>query len=206
MTNAWEPFGAAAAKRGGSIVISDTATGYAVQQNSKRFDFDACLELVLRFSGLAMLVVAGGQWFLPMALPGSEAVPAKLGFSVVLAITGFVFSWLGARGLKTQMQVDVSDRRIRLVYVNGRGNTRPQKTLTMRDIESFYVKRTKNPLEPATLYLRLRGGGQQRVAVGSEDELSALHERMCGELKPVRRRLAKRSMQEAAGASLFKAA
>jgi hypothetical protein len=196
MTNAWEQFGAGPVATSGSIEVLSTDTGYAVREIPKRRDYDAILETVLRFTGVVMLLMAAGQWVLPGVLFGADMMPTRLGLTSVLGMTGFVFFWLAARGLKTQMEVDPKERQIRLVYLNSRGHTRPQKTFGMRDLESFYVKRTKNPMEPAALYLRLRGTQEVRVVSGTEYDLTRLHERMCGDLQPAKRRAAMRPAPE----------
>ncbi len=206
MTRALEQYGAAPGKASKSIKIRETANGYAVHEVSRQFDLDATLETVLRYSGLAILLAAGALWVIPSNILGTDLMQAKLGLSIALILTGFVFYWLAARGLKTQMCVDSKNRRIVLAYLNNRGRTRHQKTFTMRDLESFYIKRTKNPLEPASLHLRLRGVGEIKVASGSEEELNALHERMCADLQPARRRLAERQEQDEKQARLLSVA
>ncbi|MEL6645125.1 MAG: hypothetical protein AAFQ79_14425 [Pseudomonadota bacterium] len=172
------------------LETEETAWGYVVRQKTDRFDHETAFESAGRFLGLILVVCAYGQWFLPATLFGGDAVAMKGAMSFVFGASGVGIYWFATRGLKTDLEVDLTRRELRVVNRNSRGGRRLQLHIGMRDIESAFLRRIKEDDAPAYLMVRpRRGAAPIQLAMGCETELMELQQRLKSDIKPVSEKL-----------------
>lgn len=175
---------------GMTLSLKDTAWGYIVQEERDRFDRESAVEAAARFLGLILVICAYGQWLLPSAMFGADPLASKAVLSFFLGSTGAAIYWFASRGMHTEFHVDLTRRELRIHNRNSRGQTRLQKCVPMREVESAFLRRPPTRDMPAHLVLRLRAGrGQVQVATGEEEALTQLHKRLSQDLRPTREKL-----------------
>lgn len=176
-----------------------TSWGYVVREKADRFDHETVVEASGRFLGLVLVMCAYGQWFLPAAMFVGDAIAMKGAMSFFFGGTGVAFYWMASRGLRSELEVDLTRRELRVVNRNSRGHRRLQTRIGMRDIESAFLRRVKDSDEPALLMVRLRRGtAPLELAAGSEVELMDLQQRLKSDVKPVSEKLEERMARNVA--------
>ena len=179
--------------RDGLLETEKTSWGYIVREKADRFDHETVLEASCRFLGFVLVLCAYAQWFLPGLMFNGDAVAMKGALSFFLCGTGVAVYWFASRGLRGELEVDQTRRELRLVSLNSRGHKRLRARICMRDIESAFLRRTKEADAPAFLMVRLRRGGAPiKLATGLEDELMELQQRLKTDVKPVSEKLEER--------------
>lgn len=176
--------------------VRETSWGYIIREDLDRFARETVVEAMGRFLGLVLVLSAYGQWLLPAALYSGNVLWAKAGVSFVLGLIGALVYWIASRGLHVEVQVDLTRRELRVVNRNSRNQTRVRRRVSMRNIESAFLRRATTRDVPAHLFLRLRGGQELHVATGSEKMLTAIHRRLGRDIRPASERLEDRLMRQ----------
>lgn len=177
--------------------LVETRHGYVVRAK-RGSGVLVALEWALRAVGAGLVLLGAAMWVFPADWAISQNLGVQIAASLFLAIGGGVLSWKAAHGLVPELQIIPRERRIELVTRNSFGRRRSGRSFALRDLESFYVKRSKDPFTPAGLYLRLRGAHELHVLRGTAAELSALHEILCADLQPVKARQIQRRPRDMA--------
>lgn len=172
---------------GDTLKLVETHHGYGVRAKRGPGVLMA-LEWALRGVGAALVLAGLLLWILPDAWALSGNLSLLVVASAILILAGAMLSWKASHGLSWELQVIPRERRVELATRNSLGRQRTVRSFALRDLESFYVKRSKDPFEPAGLYLRLRGAQEMRVARGTAVELRALHAILCADLQPPKAR------------------
>jgi hypothetical protein len=170
-------------------LVRETYWGYEIREHAGHRDQETAMEAFLRFLGLVLVLAAYAQWLLPAGLFGEDANTARAGLTFAFGAGGAAIYWFANRGLTNSVQVDLSRRELRLVARNARNQLRLRRRLPMEDVQSAFLRRSKEPGHDAELCLRLMGGAELLLAQGPEAEMAALHRRMCLDLRPVEARL-----------------
>lgn len=176
-----------------------TSWGYIVREKTDKFEHETVVESSGRFLGLIFVVCAYGQWFLPAAMFIGDAVVMKGAMSFLFGATGVGMYWMASRGLCKELEVDLTRRELRVVNRNGRGTRRLQSRIGMREIESFFLRRTKASAEPTLMMVRLRQSAVPLLlAAGGEVELTDLLQQLKSDVKPVSEKLEERMARNVA--------
>lgn len=183
---------------GETLRLVETRYGYGVRAKRGAGVFFA-LEWAMRCVGASLIVAALAVWAIPEGWVLSETV-VKGVVSGILGIGGGCVTWIAGQGFAQEVQINPRKREIELVTRNSFGRRKLRRNFTLRDLESFYVKRSKDPFELAGMFLRLRGAQELRVLRGTAAELSALHEIMCKDLQPAKARQVRRRQRDGAKA------
>lgn len=163
--------------------------GYTVSERAGVLDLDAVMEGSLKFFGLAMVLSAGALWLLPGAIIAGDVLTMKLALTAAFLATGLALFWHANRGFQYEIQIDAGRREVRIATRNSRDESRTRRRIPMRDIESCFLRRSKEPNAPARLYLRLRGSPVPVALIGGpEHALGMLHQRLSRDLRPPRAR------------------
>lgn len=170
-------------------LVRETYWGYEIRENAGHRDQESAMESLLRFLGLVLVLAAYGQWLLPAGLFGDDANLARSGLTFVLGAGGAAIYWFANRGLTNSVQVDLSRRELRLVTRNARNQMRMRQKLPMEGVQSAFLRRSKAPGHDADLCLRLMGGAELLLAQGPEAEMTAVHRRLCIDLRPAGARM-----------------
>ena len=106
--------------------------------------------------------------------------------------------WFASRGARVELEVDQARRELRVVSRNSRGQTRLQRRVAMNDVRSAFVRRPTGSARNAELVVRLRrNDGLVTIASGRESDLSELHARLRGDIRPVTERVKTRTLRPA---------
>ena len=172
------------ADRWHSVRMAQSVHGYSVRETPDRFATDAMTELVCRSVGMVLVIAAYAQLLLPSPLLIGDPQTARAALLLAFSVAGLAVYASATLGFRKQIKVDLTTRRLTLSKLNGRGNSRIALELPFADIESLYVKRPGERGGQAALYARKRGIPSTVCLLrGREGEISALHGRLCRELR-----------------------
>ena len=186
------------ARRAAPLVFEETYWGYTVGEATDRFETETVLEAACRFLGLILVICAYAQWLLPGSMYGPEVFGMKAALSFLFGASGVVIYWFASRGARVELEVDQARRELRVVSRNSRGQTRLQRRVAMNDVRSAFVRRPTGSARNAELVVRLRrNDGLVTIASGRESDLSELHARLRGDIRPVTERVKTRTLRPA---------
>lgn len=123
-----------------TIARQPTYWGYVLRQSPLSRGIAAIAEAASLFAGIVLVVVAVGQWFLPMGETGAEVIAIKAVFSLICIMAGWLLYHFGARGLVQELQVDTSHRELRVVFRNRNGVARMSSALGFDEIGSLFIE------------------------------------------------------------------
>ena len=170
--------------------ISETYWGYVIHEDVDRFERETLSRAALRFMGLVLVLSAYGQWLLPGALYSGDAMIAKTVLSLALGLFGAVVYWAASRESRTDVQVDLTRRELRVSEAQSRGRTRTTAIVPMGNIASAFIVRPPGEGGKSQLYLRLKDRADpMHVATGSAYDLKVLHRRLAHDLRPLKERI-----------------
>ncbi len=140
------------ATRLSSLQARETSAGYNNCEDPNRFASEVRIEILMRFSGLAVLLAGVLIW--PVGAVGAIGVTlwSKAILSVAFGTVGlFLFLWVNC-GLRCEIRADLRRRELRICKLDAYGQTLVREVLQMRDIESLYVHIRGHPAEVTTLH------------------------------------------------------
>ena len=130
-------------------------------------------------------MAAYGHWLLPGSDLSPDVLPLKMASTLLFAILGAGLIWIGRQGMVQETHLDRVKQEIRLVQRNRRGGGRLVDTIQFSEVASVVLRRTKAPLVPARLSLRLkRSSGFVDLVQGQERLLLPLRDRLFVDMSP----------------------
>ena len=175
--------------------VEDMAWGYVIHPLGVQVS--AHWETASRFVGLILVLAAYGQWLVPAAAFGGDALVAKTVLSFLLGLAGATLYWTGSRDRVPEIHVDLTRREIRVAQQNPHARMRVLAAIPMGRVESVCLSGQSDGSGPARLFLRLRGSRRVlRLARGDEADLLGLHRRLCDDLRPVAERVNRRLAED----------
>lgn len=173
--------------------VVETHGGYRITRVRGQLDIDLLAEASLKFFAFVLILSSGLLWVLPGSLFTGEVLLMKIALTASCALTGLGLYWHAHKGFSDEVQVDTTHREMRLASRNTRGDAKVRRRIHMRDVESCFVRRSKGSNQ-AQLCLRIRGEMQPLpLLTGGEIEVSRFCERIAGDLRAIRERLASRA-------------
>ncbi len=173
--------------------MTDTYWGYVIHEDVDRFERETLSGAALRFTGLVLVLSAYGQWLLPAAVYGPDALVAKSVVSLAVGLLGVFLYWLAAGSARIDLEVDLTRRELRLSETTGRGRERLRAVVPMRQVASAFIARSKDGGALPQLFLQMRDRDDvMHVATGEECDLLVLHRRLSHDLQPVEERINRR--------------
>ena len=169
-----------AAMRGKSgIRVRDTEWGFVVQKHGcadRRAFWGEVLALVAL---LAFGVVAYGQWLWPGADNNPDLLPFKMGATVLFFVLAAWMYKLARTGLTSEIHVDTENGNLGFVRRNKEGVPTLDSAVKFDQIESLFMKRTKQRFGADSLFMNIRGSaGAVLLSRAPAVELESLLERM----------------------------
>lgn len=182
--NAQVGFDKSKAERWHSVRMSQTINGYTVSETPDRFAHEALTELVCRSVGIVLVIAAYAQLLLPSPILLGDPAMTKALLLIAFSATGLGVYAFATRGFRKQLKVDLTARRLSVSKLNGHGSTRISIEVPFGDVESLYVQRPDERGGQAILFAR-KSGIPSTVCLlrGRENEIAALHGRLCRELR-----------------------
>jgi|GEM_PF-2807337 len=165
------------------LKFRDTNWGFAVEVVSNSNGQKSVAETAFKAVGIGMLLMGG--W---IALPqmGFQVVDSmtRLGLSAAFVIIGFSLFTYASRGFVPELRIDTNRREVAIGTMSSRGLFTPRKTISAKDVQSFFLLRAKNN-SPATLCARRRNGNTMvKIMSGTEADLVPVLERISEAFRP----------------------
>lgn len=166
-------------------VVSRTYWGYVLRPAEPLLERAALIELAALVSGIVVLAAAAGHWVLPGSTFAPEVLPLKLMSTVLFAALGLVLLWTARKGLVQEMHVDKVKLEVRLVMRNRRGDGREVARLPFSDVSAVVLRRSKTPVTPSCLALRLaQTGALVDILPSDAEHLTPLRDRLIADMSP----------------------
>ncbi|MBD3679439.1 MAG: hypothetical protein HUJ27_13715 [Rhodobacteraceae bacterium] len=149
-----------------------------------RSDHAAMVELGCTVVGVALVIIALGQWALPGASFDAGVLYMKAGITVAFGLIGAILWRFASGGLAQEVHVDLGDRSLRAAARNRRGKTRVTARIGFEEIAGAFIQRSRDGVKQPRLFIRFHEGDTvYEVARGDERELMRLHSRLTGDLQ-----------------------
>ncbi|WP_373353243.1 hypothetical protein [Pseudoroseicyclus sp. CXY001] len=160
--------------------VEEAYWGYVIRKVTPMTELMAALQVLATSGGILGLALTAGLWLMPMGGDSATLVAFRLIASVVLAGFGATLLWVGSRGTRAEVQIDIAQGEVREVLRNRAGLPTLAGRVAFADVGGvFLTRRPERGDQRATLVLRL--GNSTRlihVAQGPEDALLALRDRI----------------------------
>ncbi|MDD9976740.1 MAG: hypothetical protein OXQ30_03245, partial [Boseongicola sp.] len=126
-----------------------------------------------------------GVLFLPEVVSGAGQTIVQAAMMIAFVLVGFALYRHADKGFRTKIQIDSSNREIRLGTQNAKGRFHLTHTYPVDDVESVFIARSKDTRTKAALKMRVKSGGQTlKLVEGSEAALTPILERVVLSLRP----------------------
>lgn len=166
-------------------ILSETYWGYVIRPSEPFLERAAMVEMMATFSGILVFLAAYGQWLLPGTDLSAPLLPIKLVSTVIFAALGATLCWIGRMGMVQELHVDRVKSELRLVQRNRTGQGRMVGQIPFGQVSSVVLLRSRTPLMPARLSIRLTGErGQVDLLPSDEDVLLPIRDRLIADLSP----------------------
>ncbi|WP_120500460.1 hypothetical protein [Roseovarius sp. EL26] len=166
-----------------SVMMFPSALGVTARERPERFRLEAMTEVTLRLAGVFFIV---GAIMLQALLPdnaSAQLVSSSRSLSLISVALGLIIFAYGTRGFRHQMRLNIMQRTLELTRININDQGRVSRTISIDDIESFYVVRPTTPKGNAKLYVRTQTSGTPFFVIGGQqDEIERLHQEMCSSI------------------------
>lgn len=169
--------------------VWDSHWGFNVSEKKKRKNDQSTLwELAIKLVGMMMIPAAGIVLFLPgMTSPTTGVIVVQAAMLFAFLAVGFGLHRYADRGFRMKFQVDSARGELRLGTLNAKDRFCVRTVLKVKDIESVFIVRSKEPGKPAQLRVRMKSGTSTvPLAEGSEHSLVPILERIIVTLQPPR--------------------
>ncbi len=169
--------------------VWDAHWGFNVSEKKKRKNDKSTLwELGIKLVGMMMIPAAGIILFLPgLQVSTTSVVVVQAAMLFAFLAVGFGLHRYADRGFRTKFQVDSARGELRIGTLNAKDRFFVRTILSVTNIESVFIVRSKEPGKPAQLRVRMKTGTTTvPLAEGSERTLVPILERMIVTLQPPR--------------------
>ena len=173
-------------KQTSQVRVWDTHWGFSISEKLEgRYDPAALTEFVTKLLGMVMLPACGIVLFLPEVVSGAGQTIVQAAMMIAFVLVGFALYRHADKGFRTKIQIDSSNREIRLGTQNAKGRFHLTHTYPVDDVESVFIARSKDTRTKAALKMRVKSGGQTlKLVEGSEAALTPILERVVLSLRP----------------------
>lgn len=168
--------------------METTRWGYVVAEPSRFIRHQHFVERIAWFSGGLLIALAALQWIGPISQWGWSLIAMKLGLTVCFTIVGFALASFATNGIAGEMQMDLSERELRVATRNRFGDTKVHETVPFEEIESVYMRRAATAGAPGFLCLRRTDGSELVVLRDGDAALKDVWGRMNEDLHQQPRR------------------
>lgn len=166
-------------------IVSETYWGYVIRPAEPFLERAALVEILATFSGVLVFMAAYGQWLLPGSDLSISVVPLKLVSTVIFVVLGATLVWIGRMGMVQELHVDRLKAELRLVQRNRSGHGRLVGQIAFREVSSVVLLRSRTPVLPSRLSIRLAGEkGQVDLLPSDEEQLLPIRDRLISDLSP----------------------
>lgn len=167
-----------------ALSVAESTVGYTVTEADQRFLQERVAENILRLFGAFLLMASYMQWFQPDAFLPDVPLPLPLLTTAMCVATGVALYFFASRGFRRMLAVDMGARRLSVARVNSKGRSVIRHTVPMQQIESLFIQRGSAGKPQATLNIRVKGApGAIALLSGEQDQLEALHSRLCDDMR-----------------------
>lgn len=165
---------------------SMTHSGFSVAVMPRgKYDQTFIAEVIFKLTGVLLIPAGGIVLLVPEIALGPALLPVQVGLLAAFIFIGVALHRRADRGFRRKIYVDSVRDEVRTGTLNIAGHFHLLETYPLKEIDSFFIVRSKDSVTPARLKMRLKTGARTiSLLEGSEDTLVRILERTTIALRP----------------------